>query len=54
MGEYPHSVEAATAASGGTFVALRGFEYTQGAEGHINVYNTQAMRAAPTRGATNV
>ncbi len=24
----------------GVFVALRGFEYTQGAEGHINVYNT--------------
>lgn len=24
----------------GQFVALRGFEYTQGAEGHINVYNT--------------
>ena len=24
----------------GVFVALRGFEYTQGAEGHINVYNS--------------
>jgi uncharacterized protein YdeI (BOF family) len=24
----------------GTFVTLRGFEYTQGGEGHINVYNT--------------
>ncbi|MBP8864303.1 MAG: Ig-like domain-containing protein, partial [Anaerolineae bacterium] len=24
----------------GVFVALRGFEYTQGAEGHLNVYNT--------------
>lgn len=24
----------------GQFVALRGFEYTQGAEGHINVYNS--------------
>ncbi len=32
------AVEAATIP--GTFVALRGFEYTQGAEGHINVYNT--------------
>jgi len=32
------AVEAATV--DGTFVALRGFEYTQGAEGHINVYNT--------------
>ncbi len=32
------AVEAATI--DGTFVALRGFEYTQGAEGHINVYNT--------------
>lgn len=24
----------------GAFVAIRGFEYTQGAEGHINVYNS--------------
>jgi len=24
----------------GVFVGLRGFEYTQGAEGHVNVYNT--------------
>ena len=32
------AVDAATIP--GDFVALRGFEYTQGAEGHINVYNT--------------
>lgn len=32
------AVEAATVP--GQFVALRGFEYTQGAEGHVNVYNT--------------
>jgi len=32
------AVNAAT--QNGVFVALRGFEYTQGAEGHINVYNT--------------
>jgi len=32
------AVEAAT--ENGTFVAIRGFEFTQGAEGHANVYNT--------------
>ena len=36
----------------GTFVALRGVEYTQGAEGHINVYQHRAAcRAAPTPAA---
>jgi len=37
-GDILSAVNAATV--DGTFVALRGFEYTQGAEGHINVYNT--------------
>ncbi len=33
-------MSAVNAATDNDFVALRGFEYTQGAEGHINVYNT--------------
>ncbi len=32
--------QAEAATQDGVFVGLRGFEYTQGAEGHINVYNT--------------
>ncbi len=32
--------QAETHTENGAFVAIRGFEYTQGAEGHINVYNT--------------
>ena len=38
--EWPSILTAVNAATDSTFVALRGFEYTQGAEGHINVYNT--------------
>ncbi len=39
--EWANTLAAVNAATiDGTFVALRGFEYTQGAEGHINVYNT--------------
>jgi predicted extracellular nuclease len=46
------AVEAATI--DGTFVALRGFEYTQGAEGHTNVYNTprHAVRTDTTSTCT--
>ncbi|MBN2392422.1 MAG: DUF11 domain-containing protein [Anaerolineae bacterium] len=46
------AVEAATV--DGTFVALRGFEYTQGAEGHTNVYNTprHAVRTDTTASCT--
>jgi hypothetical protein len=35
----------------GTFIALRGFEYTQGAEGHINVYNTTRHACRTNTGA---
>ncbi len=40
-GEWADTLSAVnTATVPGQFVALRGFEYTQGAEGHANVYNT--------------
>ncbi len=40
-GEWSDTLSAVNAATqDGVFVALRGFEYTQGAEGHLNVYNT--------------
>ncbi|HOU13610.1 MAG TPA: Ig-like domain-containing protein [Anaerolineae bacterium] len=39
--EWANTLAAVNAATqDGVFVALRGFEYTQGAEGHANVYNT--------------
>ena len=38
--EWANTLAAVEAATNSNFVALRGFEYTQGAEGHINVYNT--------------
>jgi uncharacterized repeat protein (TIGR01451 family) len=38
--EWLDTLAAVEAATDSDFVALRGFEYTQGAEGHINVYNT--------------
>jgi uncharacterized protein YdeI (BOF family) len=38
--EWANTLSAVEAATGSDFLALRGFEYTQGAEGHINVYNT--------------
>jgi hypothetical protein len=38
--EWLDTLAAVDAATDSDFVALRGFEYTQGAEGHINVYNT--------------
>jgi len=39
--EWQDVLDKANAATvNGSFVGLRGFEYTQGAEGHINVYNT--------------
>jgi uncharacterized protein YdeI (BOF family) len=39
--EWADTLNAVNAATiPGTFIALRGAEYTQGAEGHINVYNT--------------
>ena len=38
--EWLDTLDAVDTATDSDFVALRGFEYTQGAEGHINVYNT--------------
>ena len=38
--EWEDTLNAVNTATNADFVALRGFEYTQGAEGHINVYNT--------------
>ncbi|GEM_PF-2776156 len=38
--EWANTLTAVNAATTSDFVAIRGFEYTQGAEGHINVYNT--------------
>ena len=38
--EWADTLNAVNAATDSSFVALRGFEYTQGAEGHINGYNT--------------
>ena len=39
-GEWDDTLAAVNAATNESFVGLRGFEYTQGAEGHINVWNT--------------
>src|SRR4030065_232705 len=39
-GEWASILDAVNTATDADFLALRGFEYTQGAEGHINVYNT--------------
>ena len=38
--EWADTLSAVEAATDESFVALRGFEYTQGAEGHINVWNS--------------
>lgn len=38
--EWSDTLNAVNAATDSDFVALRGFEYTQGAEGHINVWNS--------------
>ncbi len=38
--DWAETLAAVNTATSSNFVALRGFEYTQGAEGHINVYNT--------------
>ncbi len=39
--EWADTLSAVNAATGSDFVGLRGFEYTQGAEGHINVWNSE-------------
>jgi uncharacterized protein YdeI (BOF family) len=38
--EWADTLSAVNAATSADFVGLRGFEYTQGAEGHINVWNS--------------
>ncbi|TLN18881.1 hypothetical protein FDZ74_06505, partial [bacterium] len=38
--EWADTLSAVEAATDANFVALRGFEYTQGAEGHVNVWNS--------------
>ncbi|MFZ3151909.1 MAG: Ig-like domain-containing protein [Anaerolineaceae bacterium] len=38
--EWENTLVAVEAATDANFVGLRGFEYTQGAEGHINVWNS--------------
>ncbi len=52
--EWADILTAVNAATDSDFVALRGFEYTQGAEGHINVYNTvrHAVRTDTTSTCT--
>jgi len=53
--EWEDTLAAAEAATvNGVFVGLRGFEYTQGAEGHINVYNStrHAVRSDTTSSCT--
>ncbi len=53
--EWTATQSAVDAATNSSFVGLRGFEYTQGAEGHINVYNTtrHAVRTNTTATCTS-
>ncbi len=52
--DWANTLNAVEGATNANFVALRGFEYTQGAEGHINVYNTvrHAVRTDTTSTCT--
>ena len=51
--EWADTLSAANSATvPGEFVALRGFEYTQGAEGHINVYNSTRHACRTNTGAS--
>jgi uncharacterized repeat protein (TIGR01451 family) len=50
--EWADILTAINAATDSDFVALRGFEYTQGAEGHINVYNTVRHAVRTNTGCT--
>ncbi len=51
-GEWANTLAAVEAATDSDFVALRGFEYTQGAEGHINVYNSTRHAVRTNTGCT--
>jgi uncharacterized protein YdeI (BOF family) len=50
--EWANTLTAVETATDADFVALRGFEYTQGAEGHINVYNSDRHACRADTGAT--
>ncbi len=52
-GEWASTLQEVNAATiPGVFVAIRGAEYTQGAEGHINVYNTVKHPCRTNTGAS--
>jgi methionine-rich copper-binding protein CopC/uncharacterized protein YdeI (BOF family) len=51
-GEWDGTLSAVEAATDADFVALRGFEYTQGAEGHINVWNSTRHAVRTNTGCT--
>jgi DNA/RNA endonuclease YhcR with UshA esterase domain/uncharacterized protein YdeI (BOF family)/methionine-rich copper-binding protein CopC len=50
--EWATTLSAVEAATDADFVALRGFEYTQGAEGHINVWNSTRHAVRTNTGCT--
>ena len=50
--EWANTLAAVDAATDSNFVALRGFEYTQGAEGHINVWNSVRHAVRTNTGCT--
>ena len=50
--EWANTLAAVNAATDADFVALRGFEYTQGAEGHINVWNSERHAVRTNTGCT--
>ena len=50
--EWANTLTAVEAATDADFVALRGFEYTQGAEGHINVWNSTRHACRTNTGCT--
>jgi uncharacterized protein YdeI (BOF family) len=50
--EWANTLAAVEAATDADFVALRGFEYTQGAEGHVNVWNSTRHAVRTNTGCT--
>jgi uncharacterized protein YdeI (BOF family) len=50
--EWANTLSAVNAATDADFVGLRGFEYTQGAEGHINVWNSTRHACRANTGYT--
>lgn len=51
--EWANTLTAVNNATTSDFVALRGFEYTQGAEGHINVWNSTRHATRTDTGCAN-